>query len=155
MTSVIVSGLGPYPWDGSQVGPVTGWAFLQALLHFCPCRSFRQEQFWVKFSEDRWVAPSLHWRWSLQVPSPYCWAFWLRSSPLSLRSLLHPSSLVFSRGSPDPDPTPQSCIFLLAPWASLLSNPILDPVPHFPSLSHLHCFPSASHDYFVPPSKWD
>ena len=26
-------------------GLVTGWPFLQSLLHFCPCISFRQEQF--------------------------------------------------------------------------------------------------------------
>ena len=30
-------------WDGSQVGPVTGWLFLQDLLHFYPCISVRQE----------------------------------------------------------------------------------------------------------------
>ena len=31
---------------------VTGWPFLQSLLHFCSYISFRQEQFWVKYFED-------------------------------------------------------------------------------------------------------
>ena len=48
-------------WDESQVGPVTGWPFLQSLLHFCPCTSFSLEQFWVKNFEDKLVTPSLHW----------------------------------------------------------------------------------------------
>ena len=30
----IVSGIGACPWDRSQTGPVTGWPFLQSLLHF-------------------------------------------------------------------------------------------------------------------------
>jgi hypothetical protein len=34
--------------NGSQVGLVTGWPFLQSLFHFCPCISFQLEQFWVK-----------------------------------------------------------------------------------------------------------
>jgi hypothetical protein len=33
--------------------------FLQDLLHFYPCISFRQQQFWVKNFEDGWVAPCL------------------------------------------------------------------------------------------------
>jgi len=31
--SLIVSGIGAYPWDGSQVGPVIGWLFPQSLLY--------------------------------------------------------------------------------------------------------------------------
>jgi hypothetical protein len=31
MASVIVSGFGDCTWDGSQVGPVTGWSFFQSL----------------------------------------------------------------------------------------------------------------------------
>ena len=48
MVSVIVSGFGVHSWDGSQIGPVTGWPFFQSLLHFCLCISFRQEQVWGK-----------------------------------------------------------------------------------------------------------
>jgi hypothetical protein len=33
MASVIVSGFGIHPWDGSQVGLVTGQPFLQSLLY--------------------------------------------------------------------------------------------------------------------------
>ena len=83
----------PSPWDGSQVGPVTGWTFPQSLLHLCPCIYFSQEQFWVKFFEGRLATPYLHlsiyWRWSPQVLSPHFWEFWLRSSPLSPGSLSH------------------------------------------------------------------
>ena len=32
--SLIVSGIGACPWDGSQVGLVIGWPFSQSLLHF-------------------------------------------------------------------------------------------------------------------------
>lgn len=46
-TSILVSGLGVSPWDGSQFGLVTGPPFPQCLLHFCPCSSFRLGQFWV------------------------------------------------------------------------------------------------------------
>ena len=42
-----------------QVGPDIGLPFLQDLLHFYPCISFRQQQFWVKNFEDGWVAPCL------------------------------------------------------------------------------------------------
>ena len=50
----------PMGWISSQ--PVTGQPFLQSLLHFCPCISFRQEQFWVKIFEDGLMSLSLHWR---------------------------------------------------------------------------------------------
>jgi hypothetical protein len=58
---VIVSGFGSPLWDRPQVGPVTRWPSLQSLLHFCPCISFRQEQFWVKNFEGRLVTPFLNW----------------------------------------------------------------------------------------------
>ena len=57
----LCQGLVPVHRDRTQVGPVTGWPFLQSLLHFCPCCSFRQEQFWVKNFEGRLVTLSLHW----------------------------------------------------------------------------------------------
>ena len=41
---------------------------------------------------------SLHWRRTLQVPSPHCRAFHLRSLPLSPESLSPPRSVVYSRG---------------------------------------------------------
>jgi hypothetical protein len=44
----MVSGVGSLPWDGSQVGAVTGWPFPQFLLHLYPCTSCRQETFWVE-----------------------------------------------------------------------------------------------------------
>jgi hypothetical protein len=47
LSSALVSGFGVCRWGGSPSGAVSGWPFLQSLLHFCPCLSFRQEQFWV------------------------------------------------------------------------------------------------------------
>ena len=121
--SAIASGFGACTWDGSPGGTVSGWPFLQSLLHFCPSISFRQEQFWVKnFEIPQLQAIAIYWRWSLQVPSPYCWAFQLRSSPLSTGTLLPPGSLILSRGSPHL-PHPRSYIFpfiLLSLWSSLL-----------------------------------
>jgi hypothetical protein len=46
--SLIVSGIGSLPWDGSQVGLDTGWLFPQSLLHLYPCASCRQDKFWVE-----------------------------------------------------------------------------------------------------------
>jgi hypothetical protein len=43
-----VSGLGTSPWARSHFRPVAGHSFPQAPLHFHPCNSFRQEQFWVR-----------------------------------------------------------------------------------------------------------
>ena len=70
-------------------------------LHF-----FRQNQFWIKnFERVGWC---LHLSTgvlvyqlerSLQIPSPHCWAFYLRSSPLSLGDLSHSWYLGISRGS--------------------------------------------------------
>jgi hypothetical protein len=51
MASIVVSEFGAHPWDRSYVGPVTGWHFIQSLIYFCPCFSFRQEQFCVKQAE--------------------------------------------------------------------------------------------------------
>ena len=42
-----MSGLGAPLWDRSQVRLVIEPPFLQFLLHFCPCSSFRLEQFWL------------------------------------------------------------------------------------------------------------
>ena len=44
-------------------------------------------------------APLFYWKWSLQVPSPHCWAFNLRSLTLSYESLSPPRSLVHFKGS--------------------------------------------------------
>ena len=106
MASAIVSGFGVHTRDGSQVGLVTGWPFFQSLLHFCPCISFRQGQFWVK--NFRCVggpipplgAMSIYWRWPLQVLSALFWIFWQMSSPLHPGSLLHACCLGLSSDSP-------------------------------------------------------
>jgi hypothetical protein len=48
LVSVIVSEFWASPWAGSKFGPVHGPSFPQALLHFHPYISFRQEQLWVR-----------------------------------------------------------------------------------------------------------
>jgi hypothetical protein len=45
--SLIVSEIGACPWDGSRVGLVIGWAFLQSLVYLCPRIVFRQDKFLV------------------------------------------------------------------------------------------------------------
>ena len=40
-------------WGKSHVVVISAWPFLQSLLQFCPCISFRQEQSWDKIL--RWV----------------------------------------------------------------------------------------------------
>jgi hypothetical protein len=59
MATVIVSGFVVCRWDCSLGGAVSGWSFLQSCFTFCPCISFRQEQFWVKIVEmGGWPHPS-------------------------------------------------------------------------------------------------
>jgi hypothetical protein len=105
IASVIVSGLGAYRWDRSQVGTVTGPPFPQSHLHFCPCCSSWQEQFWVRGFDCGMITPSLHLIPCLstggrlyKVPLPTVGHFHLRSFPLSPESLSPPGSLVYSRG---------------------------------------------------------
>ena len=58
LASAIVSGFGVCTWAVSQVGTVSGWLFLQSLLHFCPCITLRLDQFWVKnFEIGGWPCP--------------------------------------------------------------------------------------------------
>ena len=45
-------------------------------------------------------ALSFYWRWTLQVPSPHCWAFHLKSLTLSPESFSPSKSLVHSTVSP-------------------------------------------------------
>jgi hypothetical protein len=44
LVSAIVSGFGVGRWVGSQGSGVSGWPFLQCLVHFFPWVSFRKEQ---------------------------------------------------------------------------------------------------------------
>ena len=97
-----------------------------------------------------------------EFPFFHCWSFWLRSSLLCPDSLSTPRSLGLSRTA-HTHPKPRGCIFpfiFLALWTSLLSASLLphlillslSPPPHRPPRS---LPPSASCDYFVPPSQWD
>ena len=145
MASVIVLGFGAYSWDGFHVVPVPRWSFLQSLFHFCPCISFRQEQFWVGVPIPPLGVLSDYWRWSLQVPYPHCWAFLLRSTIVSPGCLPHPSPLGISKGSPTPYCL-SSSIFPFIPlalWVSHLSSLIPDYPPiHIPVPSPTQVPPS-------------
>ena len=65
---------------------------------------FLQEEFWINIL--KWVggpipqlgAVPIHWIWSLQVLSPICWVFWLKSSQLGQGELLGPWYLGLSSG---------------------------------------------------------
>ena len=91
-----------------EIDPKLGWSLdllsLSLFSIFCPCNSFRQEQFWVRIFDcnGNFIPPihslSFYWRWILQVLSPHYWAFHLRSHPLVHEDLLLSKSLVLSRG---------------------------------------------------------
>ena len=55
-------------------------------------------------------APCFCWSWALQVASPHCRAFNLKSLPLSPQSLLPPRSPVHYGGSSQP-PISRGCLF--------------------------------------------
>ena len=97
--------------------------------------------------------------WTFLVSCPNCEACHLSSPPLTLGSLLHPRSLGLPRESSQPPPLqtatdfhpffhPSDTLSCLSPdtwsWLSIFLS-ILFPSRSLP--------PSASYDYFVPPSK--
>jgi hypothetical protein len=131
MVQVIVSRFGVYTWYGPQVGSVSGWSFLQSLLHLCPCTLSRQEQFSVKNFEDGSVAPCLKWGPCLStgggVFRSNFWGFQIRSIPMSPGSLSHPWCLEFL------DilllPLYSAAYLYSFSWASLLSLLILYSAP--------------------------
>jgi hypothetical protein len=133
-----VSGLGANPWAGSHYGPVAGPSFPQASLHFYLCSSFRQEQLWARVLTVGWQPhPSLDalsfcWRWALQVASPQCSAFHLRSLSLVPR-VSPPRSLIHSAGSPQP--LTWGCVFLFFLLALRDFRPF--PLPNTQSCSPL------------------
>jgi hypothetical protein len=142
----------------AHMGWIPRWAshwcaFFSHFSIFDPEFLLGRNNFWSKNLKVGWCPyPPLgglsnYWRWSLQFPYPYCWAFQLRSPTLSPGRLSHLRFLRLSRGSPNPS----SCIFpfsLLALWASLLSPQpdkyMILPFPHFPSplLSPTHFPPT-------------
>jgi hypothetical protein len=71
IASLIVPGLRASPWDGSQVGPVTGPPFPQSVLHFVPAVLLDRNNSWSEF----WLwngnpippfdAMFFYWRWTL------------------------------------------------------------------------------------------
>jgi hypothetical protein len=94
-----------------------------------------RNKLWVRVFDCGMATSSLHLmpclskRWTLQIPSPHCGAFHLRSLLLSPESLLPPRSPVHLTGFP----------YLLPPE-----------VPYF----HSFCGPSGLHSCSPPPSKY-
>ena len=64
---------------------------------------------------------SFCWRWALQVPTPHCRTFHLRSLPLSPEYLSPPGSLVHSRRSPHRLPSEGACFHSFC-WPSGLQS---------------------------------
>ena len=84
------------PWSRYFLLFFTPVLYQQAHTNHCLNNKHRIYWPWVlkpqKF-ENGWVASwfmvvgiSVYWKLFPQVPSPHCWTFWLRSSPLSLGS---------------------------------------------------------------------
>lgn len=157
-------------WDGSQGGKISRQPFFQSLLHFfffVPVFHLDRNNSGLKIL--RWVhgpipllkAMSIYWIWSLWVLSPHCWVFQIMSSPLGPENLLCPWCLKLS-SDPLPCPhTPLLHISIHSPGPVDFS-PVSSHIwscypPHFPSplLQPSSLYSSASHNYSVPPSKWD
>ena len=75
----VSNGFGAFSWDGSHVGPVTGWMVFPPVFATIFVPAIRQEQFGVESFVGELVTPSTYWRswsgywrWSLQVPSIHC-----------------------------------------------------------------------------------
>ena len=87
LASAIVPGLGGCIWDISPCGAVSGWLFLQSLLHSL---SLYFLSTWTILGQifENGMAPIFHpdlipnfWIWFPQVLSPLSWGFHLMSSP--------------------------------------------------------------------------
>ena len=90
----IVWGFGVFRWDGSLGGVVSGWPFLQSLFHlFVYVVPLERNISGLKILRCVGIPiPHLgpvpiQWIRSLQVVSPLCCVFWLKSSPLTPRKL--------------------------------------------------------------------
>ena len=129
-----------------ELDPKLGWSlnclFLSVFI-FVPAVLLNRNNSGSEFLTVEWQPHplldvlSFYWRWTLQVPSPYCRAFHLRSLPLSSVSLSAPRSLVHSGGSLHLLPSRVAFLHsLLDLRASVLfSYPITGHTPLFPSLS--------------------
>jgi hypothetical protein len=54
-------GIGASPGDRFKVEWISGWSFLQSLLHLCPYISFRQGKIWLENIASGLVFLYLHW----------------------------------------------------------------------------------------------
>ena len=124
--------------------PVTGWPFLQSMLHFCPCTSFRQDEFWVESFMGGLVSLSLHWESCLAAEvvssgfmSPLLGTL-AKVTHIDSWELPYPRSLELPR---DPTPSaaavfhsilhPSGPLSCLSPY--LILNPPIPPFTHSPT----------------------
>ena len=142
--SSIVSEVGSFTWDRSQVGTVIGCLFPQSLLHLYPCISCRQGKIWV----EEFV---VHWCPALSSRSPV----WLQEVATAVsifpscgnltRILPHtPVTLPHSRPPASPHADfyshfqPSLALSAPTPDHHLHSPPLLTPSPtQFPLSTHL------------------
>ena len=167
MATVIVSGIVAWPWDRFQFGQVTGWPFLQSLLHFCPYTSFSQVQCWLEYFVGGLLSLSLHRQYCLATRGGHfrfdittVGVFQLRSSTLSPGRLSHLISLGLPRNFSQSPPLaaayflsffcpsgPLSCLFHT--W-SCPSIPVLLPsTTLFPSSLPVAAQPAACKERFI------
>ena len=111
---------------------------------FCPCVSFRQEQFWVKIEVDGWPRPSTGGHaYLLELVSLGSMSSLLDiSANMGPGSLSYPWYLGLSRAYLPQLPTPTATYFYLFSlpciiWTSILSLLISDPATPFSSPSPL------------------
>jgi hypothetical protein len=85
LASAIVSGFGVSMWDEMGGGQSLDGLSFSLCYTLCPCISFKQEQFLVKFLEmgvtslNQGAMPN-PWIWSLQLAPSLCRVFQLMSS---------------------------------------------------------------------------
>jgi hypothetical protein len=114
-------------------------------LRFFQTETILGQNFWLL--DDNPIPPlgvlSSCWRWTLQVSSPHCRVYHLKSLPSGPENLSPPRSLIHSSGSPPHLLSPEfACFpsFLLALRASVLflsiclphPCPLSQPGPQFP-----------------------
>ena len=114
LESVIVSGIGSADGMDPKLWVVSGWPFLQSLLHFFVLEfPLDKNNSGLKFL--RWVgALTLYWGLPLQVLSHLCWGFQLMSFPLGPGSFLLSWHLRLSNVSPHPPPHTATYFYLFS-----------------------------------------
>lgn len=159
-----MSRFGDHLWNGSQVGLVTRWPFLQFMPHFVRAFPLDMDNTGLKILKmTGWphtsIRSHIYEGCLLRFHLPTVRHFWLKSSVLNPGSLSHPWSLEHSSNCLCSPPSAEAYYHLFSWSSGLLSFlPTYVVLPLSTSSSTVlpvFCPLSASSDYFVPPSNWD